>query len=100
GAILYECLSGRPPFHGSTALETLEQVVNQEPVPVRALQPRCPRNLETICLKCLNKSVAARYATAEELAADLRRFREGRPILARRAGMAERLVKWAWRAPW
>jgi tetratricopeptide (TPR) repeat protein/tRNA A-37 threonylcarbamoyl transferase component Bud32 len=99
GAILYECLTGRPPFRAPTALETLLQVQTDEPVPPRQLQPRTPRDLETICLKCLHKEPAKRYATAEALAEDLERWLGGEPVVARPAGRLERLGKWARRRP-
>jgi len=99
GAILYECLTGRPPFRAATPLDTILQVVSEEPVPPRLLNARLPVDLETICLKCLMKEPRRRYATAQELADDLRRFEEGRPIRARPVGTVERALKWVKRRP-
>lgn len=99
GAILYEALTGHPPFLGSSSAETVVQVLSQEPVPPRRLRPDCPIDLETICLKCLEKLPAKRYESAAALADDLQRYRTHQPILARPAGTMERIVKWARRKP-
>jgi serine/threonine-protein kinase len=99
GAILYEMLTGRPPFKATTLQETAQQVLAQEPVPPRQLQPKIPRDLETICLACLQKEPTARYASAEALGEDLRRFLANEPILAHAAGLPDRVLLWAQRRP-
>ena len=99
GAILYELLTGRPPFGGKSLLETLRRVVADEPVAPRSRRPGVPRDLNTICLKCLAKLPGDRYAGADALADDLERYLEVRPIQARPASPPERAVKWCRRHP-
>jgi serine/threonine-protein kinase len=100
GAILYECLTGRPPFRAASRMDTILQVVSAEPVSPRELNAKVPRDLETICLKCLEKQPARRYASAAALAEDLHRFLANEPILARPATAWDRLTKWRRRNPW
>ena len=99
GTILYELLTGRPPFGGKSNLETLRRVVSDEPVPPRQQRRGIPRDLETICLKCLEKRPDRRYAAAADLAGDLQRFLDGRPVAARPAPSWERAARWARRNP-
>ncbi len=99
GTILYELLTGRPPFRGETAMDTLLQVMADDPVPPSKLRAKCPRDLENICLKCLQKDPRKRYATAGHLADDLRRFLANEPVVARPVGWRERLAKWMHRHP-
>jgi serine/threonine-protein kinase len=99
GAILYECLAGRPPFKAATTADTLLQVVMDEPVSPRQLQPRVPCDLETICLKCLEKEPARRYTSCQKLSEELRRWLQGEPIHARPFSVVERVYRWGRRNP-
>ncbi len=99
GAILYCLMTGRPPFQAANPLDTLMQVLDKEPIPPRQLNPTLPMDLETICLKCLNKEPLQRYASAQHLVDELARFLDGRPIIARPTNWFEHAKKWAKRHP-
>ena len=99
GAILYHALTGRPPFVGEGLAETMQQVLGVEPVPPRVLNPGVPADLETVCLKCLEKDPAKRYATAQMLAEELGRFLEGKPVFARPVGRVGKAWRWCRRQP-
>lgn len=99
GAVLYEALVGRPPFKGATAVETLAQVQSAEPARPSILRSEFPKDLETICLKCLEKAPENRYASATDLLEDLQRFQDRRPILAKPASLSRRAMQWSKRHP-
>jgi WD40 repeat protein len=99
GAVLYACLTGRPPFAAASVPETLLDVLRRDPLPPRTLSPSVPRDLETVCLKCLHKEPHRRYPTAKHLADDLRRYLAGRPVTARPVGRVGRLWRWSRRNP-
>jgi Protein kinase domain len=100
GAVLYELLAGRPPFRAGTALETIQQVLSLDPIPPSRSNPKVPRDLETVCLKCLQKEPQRRYSSAAALAEDLRRFLLGRVVEARPVSPLERAGKWIRRNRW
>ncbi len=100
GAILYACLTGRAPFVADSPVDTLLQVLRNDPVSPRILNPMVPRDLETICLKCLSKEPHKRYGTAQQLADDLKRYLNDQPVLARPIGRIAKTSRWARRNPW
>ena len=99
GVVLYECLTGHPPFQADTPLELIDQVRNRGPMPPARIQPGVPRDLQIICMKCLEKDPVRRFSSAAALADELERFLRGEPIRARQASAAARLVKWVKRCP-
>src|SRR5262245_52032374 len=99
GAILYELLTGQPPYHGQSDADTLRQILAHDPIAPRRLRHSLPRDLQSICLRCLEREPRRRYGSAAALAEDLHRFLAGEPVLARPAGMASRLCKWYRRRP-
>jgi serine/threonine protein kinase len=99
GVILYELLTGRTPFHGQSEPDTLRRIVSEEPIPMRRVQPGVPRDLEAVCLKCLEKPTARRYVSAAALAGDLRNFLNGKSTVARPLPALKRTVKWTRRHP-
>ena len=99
GAILYEALTGRPPFQASNPIDTIRQVLDREPIAPRQLNPTIPRDLDTICVKCLDKDQLRRYSSSEEMAADLIRWLDGFPILAKPTHFLTRFAKWSLRNP-
>lgn len=99
GAVLYELLTGKPPFHGKTRMETVAQVIEKPSTAPRSIDPKIPKDLEAICLRCLEKDAVRRYGSAQELADDLERFLGHLPVLARKTAGWERLVKWTQRRP-
>src|SRR5207302_6980270 len=99
GAVLYATLTGQPPFQAESGWQTTRQVIETPPVPPSKIVRNLPRDLETICLKCLRKAPHQRYGSAEDLAEDLRRFLRHEPIVARRVGVGERLWLWVRRNP-
>ncbi len=100
GAVLYACLTGRGPFVADSTIDTIRQVIEKDPVSIRLLNPQIPKDLETICLKCLQKEPRRRYDTAAELAADLKRFIEGRPVVARPVPITTKAFRWTQRNLW
>jgi WD40 repeat protein/tRNA A-37 threonylcarbamoyl transferase component Bud32 len=99
GAVLYEMLTGRPPFQGESAVHTMRLVCQTDPAPPRLLNPDVPREMESVCLRCLEKQPARRYRSARDVAQEMEAFLEGRPVRARHVGPAGRLLRWCRRQP-